>query len=160
MDRKNLSDILRGGAGGDWINGNWGDIPPAPDFGPIPPGRYLAYAVDGSPFNAGTGTPGYKVTFEIIEGDCKGRRTWYDIWLTGAAQRVAVRDLGKLGIKSRDQLERSLPRGIRCEIQVVVRKNDKGEEYNAVKWFQVLGIDQPQRDPFAPPDQPEGGPTQ
>ena len=33
-ERKKLSDILaQGNGGGNWINGNWGDTPPAPEFG-------------------------------------------------------------------------------------------------------------------------------
>ncbi len=158
-ERKKLTDILNGnGNGSDWINNNWGDIPPAPDFGPIPPGRYIAHAIDGALFKAGTGTPGYKTSFRILEGEYKGRQTWYDIWLTGAAQKQAVRDFAKLGIHSKEQLEQPLPRGIRCEIQVALRKNDKGEEYNAVKWFHVLGIDPPEQDPFAPKDGEGGAP--
>jgi hypothetical protein len=160
MERKKLTDILGSGSGSDWINDNWGDIPPAPDFGPIPTGRYIAYAVDGALFNAGTGTPGYKLTFEVAEGECKGRRAWYDVWLTGAAKAQAVRDFGKLGIAGKEQLDRPLPRGIRCEIQVVERTNDKGEKYNAIRWFTVVGIDPPQPDPFAPPDNAEGGGAQ
>jgi hypothetical protein len=161
MERKSLSDILRGSdSGSDWIGGNWGDISPAPEYGPIPTGRYIAHAVEGELFSAGTGTPGYKITFAIAEGDYEGRRVWYDIWLTGAAKAQAVRDFGKLGIRSKEQLERPLPRGIRCDIQVVKRKNDQGNEYNAVKSFTVLGIDPEERDPFGPSEDQQGGPDQ
>src|SRR5262249_11294629 len=127
MQRKRLSDILRagnGGGGADWINDNWGDIPPAPDFGtPVPRGHYITHVLEGALFEAGTGTPGYKVTHEIIEGEHTGRRLWQDIWLSGAAKRGAVRDLAKLGIRDKQQLEQPIPlRRIRCKVTVVVRR--------------------------------------
>src|SRR5438045_1889908 len=92
MAKKSLTDILNGGGG--WIDGNWGDIPPAPEFGPIPPGKYVAHLKALEPDKAKTGTPCIKLTFEIIEGDHKGRRCWYDIWVTERAKKQAVRDLG------------------------------------------------------------------
>jgi hypothetical protein len=155
-ERKKLTDILSaaGNGGSDWINDNWGDIPPAPDFGsPIPRGSYITHIVEGRLFNASRGTPGYKVTHEVIEGDHRGRRLWHDIWLTGAAKSAAVRDLAKLGITSKQQLEQPIPsRRIRCKVVVVIRKDDQEIERNEVRSFEVLGIDQPQQDPFAPLD--------
>jgi hypothetical protein len=147
---------MRGGAGcADWLtNGNngdgWDDIPPAPERGPVPPDHYVAHVKDGTLFNAKTKTPGYKLTFEIIEGDYKGRLCWYDIWLTEKNKANAVRDLLKLGIKGKSQLELPLPRGIRCNIRVVKRESANGDDYNEVKEFQVIGIDPPQLDAFAP----------
>ncbi len=155
-DRKRLTDILSaaGNGGSDWINDNWGDIPPAPDFGtPIPKGYYITHIVEGVLFNASKGTPGYKLTHEIIQGEHRGRRLWFDIWLTGAAKSGAVRDLAKLGISSKQQLEQPIPsRRIRCKVLVVVRKDDQDIERNEVRSFDVLGIDPPQQDPFAPPE--------
>jgi hypothetical protein len=169
-ERKKLSDILRGGGGGaDWLNnGNgdgWGDIPPAPERGPVPSGRYVAYVVDGALFKSKEKkTPGYKMTFEIIEGGFKGRRCWYEIWLTDNNKANAVRDLLKLGIKCPAQLEQPLPRGIRCNIRVVLRRSPDGAEFNELKEFQVVGIDPPQLDAFTPgtgpgDPQPAGGPS-
>ncbi len=167
-ERKKLSDILRGvGNGSSWLNngnngGGWDDITPAPERGPVPPGRYVTHIIDGVLFNARSNTPGYKITFEIIEGEYKGRRCWYDVWLTDKNQANAVRDLRKLGIDRKEKLEQLLPRGIRSNIRVTLRKSDTGDEYNEVKEFQVIGIDPPTLDPFAPasaPSNPEGGPT-
>lgn len=161
MERKRLSDILRGrGSGDDWINKDWSAVPPAPDFGsPVPKAYYIAHILEGALFNAATGSPGYKVSFEIIEGEYKGRRQWYNIWLTAKAQRQAVRDFAKLGIRSKEQLEQPIPtRQIRCRIFVVIHKGDDGIDRNVVKSFEVLGIDPPEVNPFAPVDDPEGGP--
>jgi hypothetical protein len=150
MVKRKLSDILHNNGDG-WINGDWKNIPDAPDFGQaLPPGRYVAHLRELEPFEARTtGTPGLKLSFEIIEGDYKGRRCWYDIWLTGAAQRQAVRDLRKLGITSKEQLEGPIPHWIRCEVHLVKRTSDQGDEFNKIKTFTVLGIDKEEPDPFA-----------
>jgi hypothetical protein len=159
--RKKLTDILRGAdSGDDWINDDWGSIPPAPDFGvPVPRGHYITHIIDGALFNAGTGSPGYKVTHEIIEGEHSGRRLWHDLWLTARAKRSAVRDLAKLGIHNKQQLEQPIPtRRIRCKVFVVVHEGDDGVKRNVVKSFDVLGIDPPQQDAFAPTD--DAGPSE
>src|SRR5262249_6700910 len=146
-----LSQIV-GGGNADWVNStDWGDIPLAPERGPVPGDRYLAHAVDGRRSDARTGTSSYKVTFEILEGTYKGRRVWLDIWLTEANKGHAVRALGRLGTRGRAQLARPLPRGIRCEILVALRRSDDGNLHNEVREFQVVGIDPPPPEPFAPP---------
>jgi hypothetical protein len=161
VERKKLSDILRGGGGADWIDSdNWDNIPPAPDFGtPVPRGQYITHIIDGALFNAGTGTPGYKVTHEILEGDYKGRRLWHDIWLSDRAKGGAVRDLAKLGVRNKAQLEQPIPsRRIRCKVFVTLRKADDGTERNEVRSFEVLGIDPPPVNPFAPSEPPDAAP--
>ena len=44
-------------------------------------------------------------------------------------------------------------------MRVALRRADNGSEYNRVVRFDVIGIDEPERDPFAPPDA-EGGVAQ
>lgn len=111
------------------------------------------------------GTPGYKLTFKVLEGDHAGRQFWHDIWLTPAALPMAKRDLGKLAVTDLEQLERPLPPGIRCAVKLALRRDDDGSEYNRVRRFDVLGIDEPERDAFAPDDanvdetEPSGEPT-
>jgi hypothetical protein len=41
---------------------------------------------------------------------------------------------------------------------VVLRRADDGDEFNEVKEFNVVGIDAPQRDNFAPPAPPADPP--
>lgn len=65
---------------------------------------------------------------------------------------MAKRDLNKLGITSLLQLEKPLPIGIRCKVQVALRRDDNGTSFNRVRHFEVVGIDQPEADPFAPED--------
>jgi hypothetical protein len=154
LDRKKLTDI-RKQHGGSWINGNWSDIAPAPEFGPVPAGIYEAHLIGKDAFRAGTGTPGIKLTFSILnDGPYKGRRQWYDIWLSEANSPNARRDFAKLGIHEKSQIDLPLPtdKRIRCRIVVVVDKIDNGDLFNKVKRFEAIGLDPVEADPFAPKD--------
>ena len=114
----------------------------AGDFGPVPRGEYVCHVTKGELESSRTkGTPGYKIEFMILDGEYKGQRLWLDCWLTPAALAQSKRDLGKLGIVSLEQMERPLPRGIRCALTVVLRKDDDGIERNRVRLFDVIGID-------------------
>ena len=149
--RKSLSDILRS-ADHQTLSQLWNSTKPAEDFTPLPTGTYTCHVVGGEPSNSRTGTPGYKVTFRVLDAEFTGRQVWTDFWLTPAAMPITRRDLGKLGITDPEQLDRPLPRGIRCSVKVVKRTRDDGTEHNEVKGFDVLGIETPERDPFAPDD--------
>ncbi len=154
MTRKLLSDILRG-SDRENLSRAWRETQAAEDFAPLPPGEYVCHVIAADPFNAKTkGTPGVKIAFKVIEGDHQGRQAWHDCWLTPAALSQSKRDLGKLGVTSFEQLELPLPLGIRCKVKVTLRKDDGGKEFNRVKWFEVVGIDEPERDAFAPTDGP------
>ena len=52
-------------------------VEPSTDFDPLPAGKYLAVITDSEmkPTKAGTGNY-LELTFEIIEGQHKGRRAW------------------------------------------------------------------------------------
>lgn len=154
-ERKSLTDILRGSTR-DELQNAWNQTKAAGEMGPLPAGEYVARIITGELMTSRTnGTPGYRLTFRVCEGDYVGRRFWSEIWLTPAALPMAKRDLAKLGVQSLDQLEKPLPQGIRCAVKLALRKNDQGDEYNAVKTFAVIGIEAPEVDPFAPK---EGGP--
>ena len=151
-ERKKLSDILLNGER-DRLSGIWQSAKPADDLKPIPSGEYRCRIIDGNLFNAKSGTAGYKVTLEVLEGEHAGRRLWHDIWLTEAAMSLAKRDLEKLGVTTFDQLERPLPDGIIVTAHVVVRRNDDGTERNELKRscpFDVVGIEPAEPEPFAP----------
>jgi hypothetical protein len=77
---------------------------------------------------------------------------FHDCWLTAPALPQSKRDLGKLGIAMLDQLETlAVPPGrIRCKVRVALRKDDAGEQFNRVRCFDVIAIDELQADPFAP----------
>lgn len=151
MTRKSLSDILHGNDR-ERIQNAWADTAAAEDFAPLPAGQYVARVESGELSTSKTkGTPGYKLGFRVLEGDHAGCRFWHDVWLTEAALPMAKRDLGKLGINRLEQLENPLPPGIRCKVKLALRKDDDGTEYNRVRSFEVIGIDPPEVDPFAPP---------
>jgi hypothetical protein len=150
MTRKSLSDILSAGNGDDFIN-LWNSTEPADEFGPLPPGVYVCHLVKAELNRSRRkGTPSYNMTFKVIEGDYAGRLVWHDIWLTAKALSMARRDLGRLGVTDPRQLEQPIPKWVRFRISVVVRRDDDGIERNVVRAFEVLGIDQPPVNPFAP----------
>jgi hypothetical protein len=155
MARKSLSDILHG-SDRESITQAWGETQAAEDFAPLPPGEYVARIVGAELSATKTkGTPSYKLAFRVLEGDFTGRRFWYDVYLTPAALPMAKRDLGKLGVTALEQLERPLPPGIRCRVKLALRRDDDGNDFNKVKTFAVVGIDEPETDAFAPADTPE-----
>ncbi|HUY35375.1 MAG TPA: DUF669 domain-containing protein [Pirellulales bacterium] len=159
MARKSLSDILRAGDR-ETLADAWGRTEAAGELEPLPAGEYVAAIERGELFTSKTKcTPAYKLTLRVVEGEHADRRLWCDVWLTPAALPVAKRDLSKLGITDLDQLERPLPEGIVCAVKVSLRKADDGAEYNRVKRFDVLRIDAPEGDPFAPVANGAGAPA-
>jgi hypothetical protein len=149
MQRKLLSEILPK-ADRDRLAEAWDSTDAADDLGPLPPGEYRCRIIDGRVFTAKTGTPGYKITFEIIDGEHAHRRAWFDIWLSPAAMGIAKRELFKVGITRLDQLEQPIPSGMLATIRVVLHRDDDGTERSRVKVFKVTGVEQPEPEPFAP----------
>jgi hypothetical protein len=149
MPRKSLSEILLQGDR-EKLATAWQSTKAAEDFAPLPAGDYVATIEAGELFTAKSGTAGYKLTFRVAEGEYTGRRFWADTWLTTPALALAKRDLAKIGVTSLDQLERPLPQGIVCTVKLVLRRDDDGTEFNRVRRFDLLRIDVPQPDPFAP----------
>src|SRR5262245_38600565 len=117
MERKKLTDVLFSGSERDRIERAWDESQAAGDFAPIPAAEVIATIVSGELFlSRSKGTPGYKVTYEVLEGEYAGRRFWHDLWLTEAAMPMTKRDLLKLGIESLARLDTPLPaRRIRCK---------------------------------------------
>lgn len=152
MVRKSLSQILAAGTDCDRLRRQWADAKPADDFAtPLPRGEYVARIISGELVKSKTNsTPGYNLCFQIIEGEHTGRKFWHDIWLSEKAIAMAKRDLGRLGVTSIDQLDQPLPTGIRCRVKLGVRKDEDGAERNRVRTFEVVGIDTPELDAFAP----------
>jgi hypothetical protein len=150
MERKSLSDILRGDQA-DALAAAWDSTEAAADHKPLPKGEFVARVERGELASAKSGTPGYKLCFQVIEGEHAGRRAWHDCWLTPAAMPMTKRDLAKLGIVEHKQLAQPLPQGIVCRLRVTLRRNDDGAEYNRVESFDVLRVETPASDPFAPP---------
>ncbi len=146
MDRKKLTDILRHGEGEDF-RARWQSTQAADEFGPLPPGEYLCRVLSGELFQSRQGTPGFKLTMQVMEGDLAGRRCWADWWLTEAALKMTKRDLKKIGITTPEQLERPLPAGILVRVKLAMRRDDDGNESNKVKHFECAGVEE---NPFGP----------
>lgn len=148
-----LSDILSASSGGNIFN-NWDSVKAADDFAPLPPGSYVCRLASGELRQAKTGTFEYVLTFKVLEGEHQGRQVWHPIYLTEAAKAMAKRDFAKLGLTSQAAIEAAiegpLPKGIRCRVQVTLRRDDNNIERNRVRSFDVIGIDSPDVDPFAP----------
>lgn len=150
MIRKSLSDILRV-RDRESLARAWRETQAAEDFAPLPAGEYVAHIVGGELCTSkARSTPGYTLAFKVLEGEYRGRRFWHDLWLTNAALPMTKRDLATIGVTTMEQLERPLRSGIRCRVKLVLRRRDDGTEFNHVKRFEVVGIDDPEQDAFAP----------
>ncbi len=149
-ERKKLSDILQQNSDREKLSSLWKTTTAAAEFAPLPKGEYAFRIIAGELFTSKGGTPGYKLTLEVTEGDCAGRRTWHDLWLTEAALPMAKRDLSKIGVANLEQLERPLPPGILIKGKLVLRKMDDGSESNQLRHFEFIGIEK--ADAFAPTD--------
>lgn len=150
MPRKSLSDILHGDARAR-LQTAWEQTEAAEDFTLLPRGDYVALLESAENFEAKTGTAGVKLTFRVLEGQHAGRKVWHDCWLTEAAMKQTKRDLGKIGIADFNQLDGPTPQGIDCQVRVVVHTaDDTAEQTNRVRRIDVLRIEPPTLDPFAP----------
>jgi hypothetical protein len=75
-------------------------VAPQASSGPVPAGTYLAQCIDSDvqPLKSGNGT-GLKLTFEIIDGQYKGRRIWENLNIQHSSedtQRIAQSQLSAL----------------------------------------------------------------
>jgi len=148
---KNFNDIL-GDDDRDRLRRAWESTKAADDFDPVPPGTYTLRLCKLEPFTSRQkGTPGLRWHLEVTEGTYAGRRVYHECWMTQAALPMSMRDLGKIGIKSFDQLDRPVPPGILVKAKVVLRKDDSGDERNRVVRIEFAGTEKP--DPYAEPDE-------
>lgn len=145
-----LQDILRAQGTLDTIASAWGTTEAAGDFDLLPKGEYLADVVKGDAIESQSkGTPGYRLTFEVVDGEHQGRRFWHEVWFNGGALSRTKRDLAKLGVTDLAQLERPLPAVFRCQVTLTVRRDDDFES-NRVRKFDVVDVIRPEPDAFAP----------
>ena len=139
-EKKRLSDIFGGLQ--DSLSVAWDSTEAAEELHPIRAGVYVCRAKTGELFFSSHGTPGYKIAFVILEGEYAGRIVWHDCWLTDRALPMTKRDLAKLRITKKEQLDLPLPQGFRCRVNVAMRQGDDGAEYNRVTRFAVIGKDE------------------
>lgn len=82
------------------INFDASQVTPQASTGPLPAGTYLAHITesDVQPLKSGNGE-GLKLTFEVIEGQFKGRRVWENLNIVHSneeTQRIAQSQLSAL----------------------------------------------------------------
>src|SRR5262245_8114286 len=138
-DRKKLADILQLNSDREQLSHLWRATAAAEERGPLPPGEYAFRVQTGELFTSKRGTPGYKLTLEVTEGEHEGRRAWVDFWLTAAALPMTKRDLAKIGVTDLEQLERPLPPGILIRGKLALRRDDDGNESNRLVRFECAG---------------------
>lgn len=128
----NYTDVLR--------EDEWDDLArlyeeteAAPDPEPLPAGSYEVQLVHGKLIrSAEKATRGYRLTFEVVEGEYRGRRVWDTSWLTRDAMPTAKRKLAPLGIHSLDQLREPVSENLFCKVKITVRREDDGSLWNRV----------------------------
>jgi hypothetical protein len=150
-ERRKLVDILQQADARENLRRAWQDTAAAAEFAPLPPGEYTFRIVSGELFTSKSkGTPGYKLTLQVTEGEHEGRRAWCDFWLTPAALPMTKRDLHKIGVRDLDQLEHPLPPGILIRGKLALRTGDDANESNRLTRFDCIGVEP--ADAFAPQD--------
>jgi hypothetical protein len=155
--KKKLSDIVRDMAG---LKAAWASTAPAPDTDkPLPPGDYVCELVNGEPFAARTGTPGFKVTLRVVEGPYKGRLAWHDFYLSPAALPYTLRALGRIGVSDLEQLDAGLPPGLVVKAKLTINKRDDGTERNELRTWELVQAGPPAEAPAATPAPSEGAPS-
>ena len=155
QDKKKARKLLKPFMNGQLqeISDAWDNAEIAEEWGPLPAGKYVAEIISGEMFNSGRkGTPGYKLTFKVVEGEHEGRQFWNDIGVSDSAMSMAKRDLAKLGMEDFADLATPLRHVFRCRVQLALRTDDDGSQFNRVKRFDVESVRDVEKDPFAPPD--------
>jgi hypothetical protein len=156
--RRSLVDVLHGNSR-DELARQFDEAEAAGELTTLPKGEYRCLVASGELVESKSGTPGYSLTFAVLDGEHKSRKVWHKLWLTPAALPLTKRDLGKLGVTSLDQLEQPLPTGLVASVKVVVRADDDGTERNRVTSFVVVDrlADPTADDDFAAPPAAENG---
>ncbi|MEX0716607.1 MAG: DUF669 domain-containing protein [Planctomycetaceae bacterium] len=136
------------------------EVEPAMEFDPLPAGKYLAVITDSEmkPTKSGTGSF-LQLTFEILDGQYKGRKTWARLNLDNpneTAVKIARAELSSIcravGVMTpTDSLElHNLPLVItvRCK-----KRPDTGDISNEIKGYERKGAatGQPQQRPNSTP---------
>ena len=132
--KSSLMDIIRGDI--QQLTPIWNDTQAADDYKPVPAGSYRCRIVEGKTILSKKRTPGYRLTFEIVEGEHKGNRLFNVIWLTPNAIHLAKRDLPKVGINSPEEvMDKVFLKEVHADVVVGRLKGDDGLPYNRVRQF-------------------------
>jgi hypothetical protein len=124
------------------IDFNADEVEPRTGFDPLPAGKYPAVCVDSEekPTKAGTGSY-IQFTFEVLDGEYKGRRLWARLNLNNPSQTAVdiartelsalCRAVGVKQLKDTAQLH-----DIPLVLKVAAKKDADGEVRNEVKGYE------------------------
>jgi hypothetical protein len=105
----------------------------------LPEGTYRCEIVHGELFESSRKrTPGYQITFKVLSGECAGRLIMHTLWLTERALSFAQWQLSNLGITRPEQLEEPLPAGLKADVELETKFDDRDREYNRVRSFELV----------------------
>ena len=124
------------------LNFNANEVEPATDFEPIPAGKYIACIVASEMRPTKNGNGSYlELTFEVLEGEYKGRKLWARLNLDNPSQmavkiaRAALSSLCRaVGVmQPRDSIElHNLPLTISVKLK---KREDNGELSNVISGY-------------------------
>jgi hypothetical protein len=127
------------------IEFNADEVEPRSGFDPLPPGKYKAVITESEEKQTKKGDGSYmQFTFEVIDGDHKGRKLWARLNLNNPndqAVGIARSELSAIcravnvkQLKDTQQLH-DLP----MVIKVSAKKDDQGEVRNEIKGYEPAG---------------------
>lgn len=130
----------------DLGNFNADEHEPLDDFSPIPAGDYLAILSESEVKATKDGQGHYlKLTFEILEGEYKGRKLWSQLNLhnkNATAVKIAQSELSSICravkvMQPKDSCElHNLPLLIKVKLK---KREDTGEMQNEIKGYESKG---------------------
>lgn len=151
------------------LNFNARNVAPELPRDPVPAGVYLAQIIESDVVATKTGGQMLKLTHEIIDGQCKGRRIWSNINVQNSspeAERIGQAQLSALchAVNVLDLRESSMLHMIPVRVRVTIRPAgpDKNgvprDAQNEVKGYEaangVAAVAQPVGAQYQPAQQP------
>ena len=152
MSDDDLSDVL------DGVNLDDVDTSERGSFTPIPPGEYMVQIIEGSVVRKESGDAMMKLVFEVMDGECEGRKLYENLNIRHSnptAQKIALETLTELwrdamgGSGNPGNVEQMTFKPVRAKVTVEKRK-DTGEPQNRFKRFYPLNGGAPPEQKAAP----------
>lgn len=87
----------------------WEQTVAADEYRAVEAGEYIcSVSSESRPWTASTGTDAFKICFVIEEGTFKGRKVFYDVFITDKNMPNAKRDFLKLGFNRLEDLNKPI----------------------------------------------------
>lgn len=131
---------------------NLSDVTPAGgDYEPLPDGWYNVRVTDAEEVTARTGTPGIKVTMQVIDGPHANRKIFDRIWVSEAGAGFLRQKLESMGMAipaSDFALDTGMLVGRRCAVKTSQRPYTKQDGSQAISadvaaYDKIAGADLP-----------------